>query len=75
MLNGKSKYFQYPYRELFFWALLNNMHKMAYFLWRMEEESLAKAIIATEVNSVLAREADQRDLAEELKKTLRKNSQ
>ena len=41
----------------------------------MEEESLAKAIIATEVNSVLAREADQRDLAEELKKTLRKNSQ
>ena len=48
---------------------------MAYFLWRMEEESLAKAIIATEVNSVLAREADQRDLAEELKKTLRKNSQ
>ena len=47
---------------------------MACFLWRMEEEGVAKAIIATEVNSVLAAEADQRDLSEELRKTFRKNS-
>ena len=40
----------------------------------MEEEGVAKAIIATEVNNVLASEADQRDLSEELKKTFRKNS-
>ena len=72
-MNGDGE-FEYPYRELFFWALLNNMHKMACFLWRMEEEGVAKAIIATEVNNVLASEADQRDLSEELRKTFRKNS-
>ena len=47
---------------------------MACFLWRMEEEGVAKAIIAAEVNSVLALEADQRDLPEELRKKLRSNS-
>lgn len=48
---------------------------MACFLWSMEEEGIAKALIAAEVNSVLALKADQRDLAEELKRTLRSNSQ
>ena len=47
---------------------------MACFLWRMEEEGVAKAIIATEVNNVLAWEADQRDLPEESLKTFRSNS-
>lgn len=50
------------------------MHEMACFLWRMEEEGVAKAIIATEVNRVLASEADKKDLAEELRKTFRSNS-
>ena len=28
------------------------MHKMACFLWRMEEEGIAKALIAAEINGL-----------------------
>ena len=51
------------------------MHKMACFLWQMEEEGIAKAIIATEVNSELAVQVDQRGMPEELRKTFLNNSE
>jgi len=67
--------FEYPYRELFFWAVLNNMHEMALFLWELGEESIAKAIIASEINNALGKQADTRDLPEELRKSFVNNSQ
>ena len=51
------------------------MHEMARFLWHMEEEGIAKAIIAAEINNELASQADQGGIAEELRKTFMKNSQ
>ena len=46
-----------PFRELFFWAVLNGMHKMAMYLWEFEEEGLIKALIAAEINNKLAEKA------------------
>ena len=43
-------------------------------MWRMEEEGVAKALIAAEINNELALKA-QRDLAEESMKQFRSNSQ
>lgn len=51
------------------------MHKMACFLWRMEEEGIAKALIAAEINGALALESERKDLAEELIKRFHSNSQ
>ena len=51
------------------------MHKMAFFLWRMEEDSIAKAIIATEINIELASQTDQMGMPEELRKSFLNNSQ
>ena len=51
------------------------MHKMARFLWQMEEEGIAKAIIAAEINNELASQADRRGMAEESRKTFLKSSQ
>ena len=41
-----SQPFKYPFRELFFWAVLNNMQDMALLFWRLGEEHIAKALIA-----------------------------
>ena len=41
----------------------------------MEEEGIAKAIIATEVNKQLATQADQRGMPEELQRKFLNNSQ
>ena len=41
----------------------------------MEEEGIAKAIIAAEVNNQLALQADQKGMAEELRRELLNNSQ
>ena len=50
------------------------MHEMALFLWQMEEDSIAKAIIATEINIELASQTDQKGMPEELRKSFLKNS-
>lgn len=51
------------------------MHKMASFLWQMEEDGIAKAIIATEVNKQLALQSDEKGITEELRRTFLNNSQ
>lgn len=41
----KSKDVVDPYRELFIWAVLNNMGEMAVCFWKHGKESLVKALI------------------------------
>ena len=48
---------RYPYRDLFMWALVNGMHKMAMFFWEFEDEGLIKALIGVAVNKELAKKA------------------
>lgn len=67
-------YFAFPYRELFFWAVLNNMHKMAIYLWRFEEEAMNKALIAAEINNSLYENAKRLDLQEDIANSFLRNS-
>ena len=41
--------FNYPFRELFLWAVLNNMEEMALLMWEHEEEGMVKAILGAEL--------------------------
>lgn len=64
--------FKYPFRELFFWAVLNNMTEMALFLWQFEEEHMAKALIAAEIcRELLNRRENQEELEKSLSEGLR----
>ena len=65
-----SLHFKYPFRELFFWAVLNNMQDMALLFWRLGEEHIAKALIAKHVCKRLqARLMSQQDIGKALEDT------
>ncbi|XP_047126597.1 transient receptor potential cation channel subfamily M member 3 isoform X2 [Hydra vulgaris] len=55
-------HFSYPFKELFFFALVNNMHKMATYFWSFEEQSLAKAFFGREICKYFVRKAKEYDL-------------
>ena len=64
---GSQGKFTYPFRELFFWAVLNNMQDMANIFWRRGHEHMIKALIATHISNVLAeRRASQQDIVAKL---------
>ena len=50
-VRGGTK-FAYPFRELFVWAVTNNMIDMALYFWKFEEEGMTKAIIAAHMSKV-----------------------
>lgn len=62
----KKDYFDYPYNELLIWAVLMKRHKMAMFVCKRGEETLAKALVAAKLNKALAREAELDDLDSEI---------
>ena len=66
--------FKYPFRELFFWALLNNMQDMALFMWEFEEEAMAKAIIGAEIYKSLYENGQNYNIQEDLVKSLMDNA-
>lgn len=57
---------KYPYNELLIWAILMKRHKMAMFVCKRGEETLAKALFSTKLNKALAREAELDDLDSEI---------
>ena len=66
--------FKYPFRELYFWAVLNNMVDMAQFLWAFEEEAMSKAIIATEMSNALLENAQSSGLQEDVVSALARST-
>ena len=66
--------FKYPFRELYFWAVLNNMEEMAQFLWAFEEEAMSKAIIATEMSNALLENAQSSGLQEDVVSALARST-
>ncbi|XP_047126609.2 transient receptor potential cation channel subfamily M member 1 isoform X2 [Hydra vulgaris] len=62
---GQSS-FQYPYKELFFFALLSNMFKMAKYVWRFEEESLLKSFFGFTIASYLVEMSKKFDLPDDV---------
>jgi transient receptor potential cation channel subfamily M member 3 len=61
-----SYVFKYPCNELLIWAVLMKRHKMAMFVCKRGEETLAKALVASKLNKALAREAELDDLDNEV---------
>ncbi|CAF0758756.1 unnamed protein product [Brachionus calyciflorus] len=59
-------FFKCPYNELLIWAVLMKRHKMAMFVCKRGEETLAKALVAAKLNKALAREAELDDLDSEI---------
>ena len=49
------------------------MVSMALFLWEFEEEAIAKALIAVEINSGLLRRSRMMDLQDEIERSLNNN--
>jgi transient receptor potential cation channel subfamily M protein 3 len=58
--------FEFPYNELFVFAVLTKRHEMALFFWAHGEEALAKALIGCRLNKGLAREAQDDELDTEI---------
>jgi len=58
--------FDFPYNELFVFAVLNKRHEMALFFWAHGEEALAKALIGCRLNKSLAHEAKDDELDTEI---------
>lgn len=58
--------FDFPYNELFVFAVLTKRHEMALFFWAHGEEALAKALIGCRLNKSLAREAQDDELDTEI---------
>lgn len=58
--------FQYPFNELFIWAVLTNRHQLALFLWKQDEEALAKALIASQLYKAMASSAEEINLENEI---------
>ncbi|XP_041465678.1 transient receptor potential cation channel subfamily M member 3-like isoform X1 [Lytechinus variegatus] len=45
----------FPYNDLFIWAILTKKHEMAYLMWQLGQESLAKALIGFRLNYSMSR--------------------
>ncbi|XP_075251277.1 transient receptor potential cation channel subfamily M member 1-like isoform X3 [Convolutriloba macropyga] len=64
--------FEFPFHELFLWAVLAERHEMAKFLWEQSPEPLAKAITGAKMYFSMSEEAEKDDSdlgsAESLKK-------
>ena len=62
--------FKTPFRQLFIWAVFNNMRDMALMLWEFEDDAICKALIAAEITSGLIRNIRYSDLQDEVEKSL-----
>ncbi|XP_071793905.1 transient receptor potential cation channel subfamily M member 3-like isoform X1 [Asterias amurensis] len=67
--------FNYPFNELFVWAVLMGRHKMALFMWRQDEEAMAKALVACKLYKELAKTSDIINMEMEIGDKLRKYSE
>ncbi|XP_041464047.1 transient receptor potential cation channel subfamily M member 3-like isoform X2 [Lytechinus variegatus] len=67
--------FPFPFNELFIWAVLTKRHNMALFLWRQDEEALAKALVASSLYRAMAKSAEVMNLEAESSGELRRYAQ
>ncbi|XP_071505230.1 transient receptor potential cation channel subfamily M member 3-like [Diadema antillarum] len=66
------KTFDFPFNELFIWAVLTKRQKMALFLWRQDEEALAKALVASSLYRAMAKSAEVMNLETDISGELRR---
>lgn len=63
--------FDYPFNELFIWAVLMKRQKMALLMWQHGEEALAKALVACKLYKAMAHEAAEDDMETEVYEELK----
>ena len=66
---------QNPFKELFIWAVLNNMQKMALCFWKRGEEAMATALVACKLYSAMAKYAEKGESKDDIIDTLRQNGE
>ena len=74
MSERRTTEFDHPFNELFIWAVLNNMQKMAVCFWKHGEEAMAKSLFACKLLFAMANYADKRDLKDDIIETLNVNA-
>lgn len=63
-----------PYRELFIWAVLNNMGDMAVCLWTHGKDSLAKALIGRMLFEKMAKLTEEQHMPHDIIDEIKLNS-
>ena len=72
---GSGQIFPHPYNELFVWAVLSNMQKMALCFWKLGGEAMAKALVACKLYRQMAKYGDRRQLQDDIVHALKLNSE
>lgn len=66
--------FIYPYNDLLVWAVLMKRQKMAMFFWQHGTDAMVKAVVACKLYRAMAREANQRNMEDDMSEELKKYS-
>lgn len=70
----KSIHLEDPYRDLFIWAVLNNMGEMAVCLWAHGKDALVKALIGKMLFEEMAKLADGEHMPHDIINEIQHNS-
>ncbi|XP_036290510.2 transient receptor potential cation channel subfamily M member 1-like isoform X2 [Pipistrellus kuhlii] len=62
--------FRHPFHELTVWAVLMRRQRMALFLWRRGEESMARALVACKLYKAMAHECAESQLVDDVSQDL-----
>ena len=73
-LGGSLQRLEDPYRDLFIWAVLNNMGEMAVRLWAHGKDALVKALIGKMLFEAMAKLADGEHMPHDIINEIQHNS-
>ncbi|XP_038077470.1 transient receptor potential cation channel subfamily M member 1-like [Patiria miniata] len=74
-INKFTDTLNFPFNELFVWAVLMGRQRMALFMWEQDEEAMAKGLVASKLYKELAKTADIVNMEMEIGDELRKYSE
>ncbi|XP_051998213.1 transient receptor potential cation channel subfamily M member 5-like isoform X2 [Xyrauchen texanus] len=66
-LPDMNKCCEYPWRDLFLWAILQNRQEMANYFWAMGSEAVAAALVGCKIMKEMARMATEAESARSMK--------
>ena len=72
--NGRKNLVEDPYKELFIWAVLNNLGEMAVCLWGHGKEALVKALVGRMLFEEMAISAEKEHMPDDIVDKIKVNS-
>ena len=72
--SGRKKLLEDPYKELFLWAVLNNLGEMAVCLWGHGKEALVKALVGRMLFEEMAISAEKEHIPDDIVDKIKANS-